>query len=195
MDPLVQAAGGAGRGGGQEGVVNGPVGEHAGEQNAVGALRRPNTNKDGAARWRSPPAAQRSAALGGACRAPSGRRTVRRPLCPAAAAVRPVCALCNRTAQAQGVAVEHRACAIARGPAVRESRAKRRSPLAALLRWHRHPLRRWRVVALGVARGTFARRLSSARKSRKPASLRTHTHTHTHTHTQTHTHTRTHTPH
>ena len=64
MDPLVQAAGGAGRGGGQEGVVNGPVGEHAGEQNAVGALRRPNTNKDGAARWRSPPAAQRSAAWG-----------------------------------------------------------------------------------------------------------------------------------
>ena len=47
MDPLVQAAGGAGRGGGQEGVVNGPVGEHAGEQNAVGALRRIDANKEG----------------------------------------------------------------------------------------------------------------------------------------------------
>ena len=55
MDPLVQAAGGAGRGGGQEGVVNGPVGEHAGEHNAEGALggslRRPNMNKEGPARW------------------------------------------------------------------------------------------------------------------------------------------------
>jgi hypothetical protein len=50
MDPLVQAAGGAGRGGGQEGVVNGPVGEHAGEQNAVGALRRLDSNKDGISR-------------------------------------------------------------------------------------------------------------------------------------------------
>ena len=50
MDPLVQAAGGAGRGGGQEGVVNGPVGEHAGEQNAVGALRRLNANKEGISR-------------------------------------------------------------------------------------------------------------------------------------------------
>jgi hypothetical protein len=55
MDPLVQAAGGAGRGGGQEGVVNGPVGEHAGEHNAEGAaggsLRRPSMNKEGPARW------------------------------------------------------------------------------------------------------------------------------------------------
>lgn len=48
MDPLVQAAGGAGRGGGQEGVVNGPVGEHAGEQqsDSVSALR----NKEGVSR-------------------------------------------------------------------------------------------------------------------------------------------------
>ena len=52
MDPLVQAAGGAGRGGGQEGVVNGPVGEHAGEQqsDSASALRRLDSNKEGVSR-------------------------------------------------------------------------------------------------------------------------------------------------
>ena len=51
MDPLVQAAGGAGRGGGQEGVVNGPVGELFGEQHAVGAHRRLDANKEGVSRF------------------------------------------------------------------------------------------------------------------------------------------------
>ena len=51
MDPLVQAAGGAGRGGGQEGVVNGPGGEHAGEHNeGAAALRRLDLNKEGISR-------------------------------------------------------------------------------------------------------------------------------------------------